>query len=238
MIHYKNSNRYEEWREYDENDNLIHIKNSNGYEEWYDENGNEIENPNKPKDNKINYNEVVRREEYEDGSITEYNINDNIIYSKNSNNIEHWREYNEIGKCIYFKSSNGYESWKEYDENGNIIYFKNSCGSEVWREYDENIPIKSIHKERYKDLLIKKTRIHGEIKNKFFIKNKKDPSICVLESITYERIPAIFNSKDDILLYLNMQEVDEEEMKDIIIEPTNISFFDNDALLIEFEKNQ
>ena len=40
-IHYKDSDGFEEWKEYDENNNLIHYKDSNGYEYWkeYDENG-------------------------------------------------------------------------------------------------------------------------------------------------------------------------------------------------------
>ena len=44
LIHYKNSNGYEEWGEYDSNGNLIHYKNSDGKEEWneYDSNGNQI----------------------------------------------------------------------------------------------------------------------------------------------------------------------------------------------------
>ena len=35
MIHYKNSDGYERWWEYDDNGKLIHYKNSNGYEEWW-----------------------------------------------------------------------------------------------------------------------------------------------------------------------------------------------------------
>ena len=41
MIHYKDSNGYEFWKEYDSNGNMIHYKNSNGYEFWY-HNGVEI----------------------------------------------------------------------------------------------------------------------------------------------------------------------------------------------------
>ena len=32
LIHYKNSNGFEEWYEYDENGNIIHIKDSDGFE--------------------------------------------------------------------------------------------------------------------------------------------------------------------------------------------------------------
>ena len=38
------NNRCEEWKEYDENNNVIHYKDSDGYEYWkeYDENNNVI----------------------------------------------------------------------------------------------------------------------------------------------------------------------------------------------------
>ena len=41
---YYGDNSYEEWREWDENNNLIHFKNSEGLEYWkeYDEDGNVI----------------------------------------------------------------------------------------------------------------------------------------------------------------------------------------------------
>ena len=44
LIHYRDSNGYEEWREYDENNNPIHFRNSTGFEWWseYDENNNVI----------------------------------------------------------------------------------------------------------------------------------------------------------------------------------------------------
>ena len=44
LIHFKDSDGYEEWGEYDSNGNLIHYKNSDGKEEWneYDSNGNQI----------------------------------------------------------------------------------------------------------------------------------------------------------------------------------------------------
>ena len=34
--HYKNSNGYDYWYEYDEKGNMIHYKKSSGYEELYD----------------------------------------------------------------------------------------------------------------------------------------------------------------------------------------------------------
>ena len=44
LIHYRNSDGYEYWREFDKNNNLIHRRDTNGFEAWkeYDENGNLI----------------------------------------------------------------------------------------------------------------------------------------------------------------------------------------------------
>ena len=36
LIHYRDSNGYEEWCEYDANNNLIHYRNNDGIEENYD----------------------------------------------------------------------------------------------------------------------------------------------------------------------------------------------------------
>ena len=47
LIHYKDSRGFEYWKEYDSNNNESHYKNSYGYERWFDSNGNSIENPNK-----------------------------------------------------------------------------------------------------------------------------------------------------------------------------------------------
>ena len=66
--HYKNSDGYERWKEYDKEGNEIHYKSSDGYEDWkeYDKKGNEIhykdssgyerwsdDNPNNPKNRPI-----------------------------------------------------------------------------------------------------------------------------------------------------------------------------------------
>ena len=45
-IHYKSSDGFEYWKEYDESNNEIHYKSSDGIEFWYDSKGNEIPNPN------------------------------------------------------------------------------------------------------------------------------------------------------------------------------------------------
>ena len=44
-VHRKDSDGYEYWNEYDENNILIHHKHSNGLEYWYDSKGNMIPNP-------------------------------------------------------------------------------------------------------------------------------------------------------------------------------------------------
>jgi hypothetical protein len=45
-IYYKDSNGYEFWREYDSNNNYIYSKDFNGYECWYDSEGKLITYPN------------------------------------------------------------------------------------------------------------------------------------------------------------------------------------------------
>ena len=48
VIHYRSSAGFERWTEYDENGNVIHYRDSNGDELRYDENGNSIEAPPTP----------------------------------------------------------------------------------------------------------------------------------------------------------------------------------------------
>lgn len=42
IIHYKNSDGYEYWKEYDLNNNIIHYKDSDGYEYWNEYDSNNI----------------------------------------------------------------------------------------------------------------------------------------------------------------------------------------------------
>ena len=76
VIHFKNSDGYEEWEEYDENGNVIHFKNSDGYEKWkeYDENGNMIHFKNS--------------DGYE--KWKEYDADGNLIHAKDSRGYEMW----------------------------------------------------------------------------------------------------------------------------------------------------
>jgi len=78
--HYKNSDGYEEWKEYDEKGNEIHYKNSNGYERWkeYDKEGNEI-----------HYKNSIGYEEWK-----EYDKKGNEIHYKDSSGYERWSDDN------------------------------------------------------------------------------------------------------------------------------------------------
>lgn len=58
------------------------------------------------------------------GEILEYNENNHLIYSKDSNGFEIWYTPNKDGKLINIKYSNGVEI--NYNENGNVI---NSTGT-------------------------------------------------------------------------------------------------------------
>jgi YD repeat-containing protein len=78
LIHYKDSDGYEEWNEYDSNGNIIHYKDSNGYECWkeYDSNGNEIHYKN-------SY-----------GNEYWYDSDGNEIHIKDSYGYEYWYDSN------------------------------------------------------------------------------------------------------------------------------------------------
>ena len=87
---------------------------------------------------------------------------------------------------------------------------------------------------------MKKTEIHGKIENKFIIKNKETKDI-VMENIqkqgylSFINKPAIFNTKEDAEKYLSKFDLSEEEKENIVIECTNISFFNNGGILVEFD---
>ena len=83
---------------------------------------------------------------------------------------------------------------------------------------------------------IRKTRIHGQINDKFTIKNKTEEFALVSspedESGMY---PAVFNSEIDAILFLKSCDVSDEEIDSLFIECTPISFFDNGAVLVELD---
>ena len=76
LTHIKDSNGYECWQEYDENNSPIHFKNSDGLEFWheYDKNNSLIH--------------FKDSNGYE--SWREYDTNNNEIHFKNSNGVEEW----------------------------------------------------------------------------------------------------------------------------------------------------
>ena len=95
LIHYKDPNGNEEWKEFDQNNNLIHYKYSNGYEYWneYDQNNNLIH----------------CKDSYGIEYWKEYDQNNNCIHYKYSNGYEEWKEYDQNNNLIYYKDSYGLE---------------------------------------------------------------------------------------------------------------------------------
>ena len=72
---------------------------------------------------------MIKRTEEENGILKEYDENDNLIHSKNSNGYEEWYEYDSDNNCIHHKDSKGYEFWKKY-KGGKLVGYKDTLGSE------------------------------------------------------------------------------------------------------------
>lgn len=81
---------------------------------------------------------------------------------------------------------------------------------------------------------MKKTRVHGEIRDKFVIEDTSS-GLLVMETERGRQSPAIFNSKEDAERYLEAFDLDEEDKKEIIIKSTDISFFNQGGILVTFE---
>lgn len=81
---------------------------------------------------------------------------------------------------------------------------------------------------------MKKTHLHGEIKNKYLIKDNISGNV-VLEKCDdeTEMNPAVFNYPEDAELYLQLMEVGHQERLRINIECTDISFFNHGVILVE-----
>lgn len=82
------------------------------------------------------------------------------------------------------------------------------------------------------EVFMNKMDLHGEIRNKYWIVNKQNNSLCALtanESGT-KMLPAVFNSKKDAEFYLSF--IDEKDCKDCIIRFSKIAYFDNGAVLL------
>lgn len=85
-------------------------------------------------------------------------------------------------------------------------------------------------------MTIVKTEIHGAIVDKFVIRPINGPNdSIVMESIGDKVEPAVFNTEDDVLKYLDFMDIDQEERSNIKIDCTNITYFNNGGILVEFE---
>lgn len=116
----------EVWQTFDKDTTTTHYKPLNDAEQWITlKNGNMIYLKNKFFD-----------EIYEIWSA--YDDNGNIIYSKDSDGLEHWYEYNELNKIKYHKTNNGFEIWYTYDDKGNEIHNENNMNDYTDYTYDEN----------------------------------------------------------------------------------------------------
>lgn len=82
-----------------------------------------------------------------------------------------------------------------------------------------------------------KTEIHGAIVDKFVIRPINGPSdSIVMESIGDKKEPAVFNTEEDVQKYLDFMDIDQKERANIKIDCTNISYFNNGGILVEFEE--
>ena len=106
-------------------------------------------------------NNVIRREEYVDGTIVERNTLGEEIYTQikkyNKNNIliyrkifksdsSFWEEswFDDNGNEIHGKDSDGFEFWEEYNQDNTPQHYKTNDGCEMWWEYDENGKLKNL----------------------------------------------------------------------------------------------
>ncbi len=85
--------------------------------------------------------------------IKKYDENNNVIYCKDPNNIEHWYKYDKFNNLIYFKYLNKKERWyEEWYENNKLIHFRNCVDWEYWKKYDENNKSILITEKEYKNI--------------------------------------------------------------------------------------
>ncbi|WP_070042348.1 hypothetical protein [Robinsoniella peoriensis] len=105
-------------------------------------------------------NNVIRREEYVNGTIVErdtlgneiytqikkYNKNNILIYRKMSKEDSFWEEswFDDNGNETHGKDSDGFEFWKEYDQDGKPLHYKTNDDCEMWWEYNENGKLKNL----------------------------------------------------------------------------------------------
>lgn len=83
---------------------------------------------------------------------------------------------------------------------------------------------------------MRKERLHGEINNKYYVRNTNESNTILLETYEDDKEPALFNSKEDVLKYLKEFGIKENDLEEygISIEASAISFFNNGGILITF----
>lgn len=81
------------------------------------------------------------------------------------------------------------------------------------------------------------TEHHGAATGKFFVRNRQDPSLCLLDNhpASNTGLPIVFNTYEEADHYLS--EVDEEERKDAVITETQIRFFNRGYALFMEDPN-
>ncbi len=99
--------------------------------------------------------------------IKKYDDNNNLIYCKNSNDVESWHKFDENNNRIYLKYFNKKERWyEEWYENNKLIHFRNCVGWEYWKKYDENNKSILITEQEYNKIEFRK-------KEKEYLSRKK-----------------------------------------------------------------
>ena len=81
------------------------------------------------------------------------------------------------------------------------------------------------------ELFMDSKEIHGELSQIYYIQNKNNKDLVALTPTdTGELLPAVFKTKEDANFYLSY--IDKYQKKDAIILYSEISFFDNGAILL------
>lgn len=70
-------------------------------------------------------------------SLTEYDRNDNVIYSLSAL-AEYWYEYDENNNEIFVKTNTGYRRETQYNSSGQRIYIGDSRGEKIFYTYDKD----------------------------------------------------------------------------------------------------
>ena len=83
---------------------------------------------------------------------------------------------------------------------------------------------------------MRKERLHGEINNKYYVRNTNKSNTVLLETYEDDNEPALFNSREDVLEYLKEFGIEEKDLDEygISIETSAISLFNNGGILITF----